>query len=147
MAWTNAHGARACPNNPINPVAFFLTCEIDANFLSTVTGRIGFAYWDRVLLYGKGGLAIGEIEAQIRCNTDSRLIAGIAPLNPGCQRKVRPAPRQAGRLAAAQSLPSPTIGQSSQKQAISTLEPTPIHLVSWARQPMSGGLAGSRPSA
>jgi opacity protein-like surface antigen len=29
-------------------------------------------------------LAIGEIEAQIRCNTDSRLIAGIAPLNPGC---------------------------------------------------------------
>jgi len=77
-AWTNAHGARPCPN------LFFFTCEIDVNSLYTVTGRIGYAYWDRVLWYGKGGLAIGEIKAQGRCNTDSQLILGVAPLNSGC---------------------------------------------------------------
>lgn len=78
MAWTNAHGSRPCPNS------IFFTCEISADFLATVTGRIGFAYWDRVLWYGKGGLAIGEFRAQGRCNTDSQLVFGTAPLNSGC---------------------------------------------------------------
>jgi opacity protein-like surface antigen len=76
-AWTNAHGGRPCPN------AFFFTCEIDVNSLYTVTGRIGYAYWDRVLWYGKGGLAIGEVKAQARCNIDSQLIFGVTAV-PGC---------------------------------------------------------------
>jgi opacity protein-like surface antigen len=76
-AWTNARGARSCPN------AFFFTCEIDVNSLYTVTGRIGFAYWDRVLWYGKGGLAIGEIKAQARCNTGSLPVFGIV-FTSGC---------------------------------------------------------------
>jgi opacity protein-like surface antigen len=76
-AWTNAHGARPCPN------AIFFTCEIEVNSLYTVTGRIGYAYWDRVLWYGKGGLAIGEIKADARCNIDSHLILGVTPVR-GC---------------------------------------------------------------
>jgi opacity protein-like surface antigen len=80
IAWTNAHGARPCPNG------FFFTCEINSNFLFTLTGRIGFAYWDRVLWYAKGGLAVGEFTAQVRCNTDSQLtiFGGGTFLNPGC---------------------------------------------------------------
>ncbi|MGH6834347.1 MAG: autotransporter domain-containing protein [Methylocella sp.] len=75
--WTNARGARACPN-------FFINCEINVNSLYTVTGRIGYTYPDKVLWYVKGGLAIGEVKAQGRCNTDSQLFFGIALLNPGC---------------------------------------------------------------
>src|SRR5215475_7135925 len=38
LAWTNAHGARPCP------IGFFANCEIDMNWLSTVTVRVGYAY-------------------------------------------------------------------------------------------------------
>jgi len=79
--WTNAHGARACPN------AFFFTCEINVNSLYTVTGRVGYVWPDRVLWYAKGGLAIGEIRAQVRCNTDSQLTPLLGTgglLNPAC---------------------------------------------------------------
>ncbi len=75
--WTNARGSRACPNN------FFFSCEINVNSLYTVTGRIGFAYPDRVLWYAKGGLAIGEVKAQGRCNTGSQPTLFIA-FPPGC---------------------------------------------------------------
>ncbi len=79
--WTNGHGARACPN-------FFFNCEIDVNSLYTVTGRVGYAYWDRVLWYGKAGLAIGEFRAQGRCDTDAMqtpfVITTGGLLNPGC---------------------------------------------------------------
>jgi opacity protein-like surface antigen len=50
--WTNADGARACPNG------FLFNCQIDVNSLYTVTGRVGYVYPDRVLWYAKGGLAI-----------------------------------------------------------------------------------------
>jgi opacity protein-like surface antigen len=76
--WTNAHGSHACPNG------FFFNCEINVNSLYTVTGRIGYVWPDRVLWYAKGGLAIGEVRAQGRCNTDSQLIFGVALFNPGC---------------------------------------------------------------
>jgi hypothetical protein len=52
LAWTNSHGARPCP------IGFFANCEIDTNWLSTVTSRIGYAYWNRLLAYVKGGAAI-----------------------------------------------------------------------------------------
>lgn len=86
MGWTNAHGARACPNG------FFFTCEANTNWLSTIAGRIGYAYWDRVLFYGKGGVAIGQIRSQIRCNTSDQpvlfVLSGASDnmslLNPGC---------------------------------------------------------------
>lgn len=80
--WTNAHGARACPNN------FFFNCEINVNSLYTVAGRVGYVWPDRVLWYAKGGLAIGEIRAQTRCNTDSQqvipFVSPVGLLNPAC---------------------------------------------------------------
>jgi opacity protein-like surface antigen len=82
--WTNAHGSRACPNGPNG---FFFNCEINVNSLYTVTGRVGYVWPDRVLWYAKGGLAIGEIRAQVRCNTDSQLTPLLGTgglLNPGC---------------------------------------------------------------
>jgi opacity protein-like surface antigen len=65
FGWTNAIGGRACPNN------FFFSCNVDINWLSTVTGRVGVASLDRLLLYIKGGLALGEVAATGRCNTGS----------------------------------------------------------------------------
>ena len=65
LAWTNAHGARSCP------IGFFANCEINMNWLSTVTGRIGYAYWDRLLIYVKGGAAIAADRAVAACTPNS----------------------------------------------------------------------------
>ena len=65
FAWTNAHGARSCP------IGFFANCEINMNWLSTVTGRIGYAYWDRLLIYVKGGAAIAADRAVAACTPNS----------------------------------------------------------------------------
>ena len=65
-AWTNAHGARPCPTG------FFYSCEINMNWLSTATARVGYAYWDRLLTYVKGGAAIAQDRAEIGCNTNSQ---------------------------------------------------------------------------
>jgi len=62
---TNAHGARACPNS------FFFTCEANADWLASGMLRVGYAYWDRVLIYAKGGVAAGRIGIQTVCNTGS----------------------------------------------------------------------------
>ena len=66
VSWTNAHGARPCPNG------FFHNCEISVHWLSTATARIGYAYWDRLLVYAKGGVAIARDRAQFVCNTNSQ---------------------------------------------------------------------------
>ena len=65
LAWTNAHGARPCP------IGFFANCEINTNWLSTATGRIGYAYWDRFLTYLKGGAAIARDRAEAACTPNS----------------------------------------------------------------------------
>jgi opacity protein-like surface antigen len=65
VSWTNSRGARPCPNG------FFYNCEINVNWLSTVTARIGYAYWDRLLLYAKRGAAIAQDRAQVVCTTTS----------------------------------------------------------------------------
>jgi opacity protein-like surface antigen len=65
-AWTNAHGARPCPTG------FFYSCEINMNWLSTATARIGYTYWDRLLTYVKAGAAIAQDRVEIGCNTNSQ---------------------------------------------------------------------------
>ena len=42
------------------------------NWVSTVTARIGYAHWDRLLAYVKGGAVIGQDRAQSVCDTNSR---------------------------------------------------------------------------
>jgi opacity protein-like surface antigen len=73
---TNAHGTRPCPTS------FFYDCEINVNWLATTTARIGYANWDRLLVYAKGGAAISQNRAEIVCNiacpsqSDSKTQAG-----------------------------------------------------------------------
>jgi outer membrane autotransporter protein len=66
LSWTNSRGARPCPNG------FFYSCEIDVTWLSTTTARIGYAYWDRLLVYAKGGVAIARDRARLVCNTGAQ---------------------------------------------------------------------------
>jgi opacity protein-like surface antigen len=65
LGWTNAHGARPCP------IGFFANCEVDTSWLSTATARIGYAYWDRLLIYAKGGAAIAQDHGKAACTADS----------------------------------------------------------------------------
>jgi opacity protein-like surface antigen len=62
VSWSNARGTRPCPTG------FFINCEIELNWLSTTTARVGYAYWDRLLLYAKGGAVIAQDRAQTVCN-------------------------------------------------------------------------------
>ncbi len=64
--WTHIRGAQPCPGG------FFYNCEMSYNWLSTATARIGYAYWDRLLAYVKGGAVIGQDQAQSACNTNSQ---------------------------------------------------------------------------
>jgi outer membrane autotransporter protein len=67
-AWTNAHGARPCP------IGFFANCEVNMNWLSTATARVGYAYWDRLLLYVKGGAAIAQDRTEVACTANSAIM-------------------------------------------------------------------------
>jgi len=71
VGWTNARGAQPCPTG------FFYNCEINTNWLSTATARIGYAYWDRLLTYVKAGAVIAQDRADIVCDTGSRPTGGI----------------------------------------------------------------------
>ena len=75
LSWTNARGARPCPDG------FFYNCEIEMSWLSTTTARVGYAYWDRLMLYAKGGVAIARDRARLVCNTGAQ--PTVVPLN-GC---------------------------------------------------------------
>jgi len=76
--WSNSHGARGCPQNP-----FIDNCESKLDFLATLTGRVGYAFWNRAIVYVKGGVAVGDLKERVICNTDSRVILGIG-VPPGC---------------------------------------------------------------
>jgi opacity protein-like surface antigen len=74
---TNSRGARPCPTG------FFYNCEIDTDWLATATARVGYAYWDRLLMYAKGGAAIAQDRAESWCNTVSQPTVPAAGLT-GC---------------------------------------------------------------
>jgi opacity protein-like surface antigen len=74
---TNARGARPCPTG------FFYNCEINTNWLSTATARVGYANWDRLLVYAKGGAAVAQDRAESWCNTASQPTIPAAGLT-GC---------------------------------------------------------------
>lgn len=74
---TNARGARPCPTG------FFYNCEINTDWLATTTARVGYSYWDRLLVYAKGGAAIAQDRAESSCNTVSQPTIPAAGLT-GC---------------------------------------------------------------
>jgi opacity protein-like surface antigen len=77
IGWTNARGAQPCLTD------FFHNCEINSNWLSTATARVGYAYWDRLLTYVKAGAAIAQDQAQVVCDTGSRPTIATVTLD-GC---------------------------------------------------------------
>jgi opacity protein-like surface antigen len=77
IGWTNAHGAQPCPRG------FFHSCEVNTDWLSTATARIGYAYWDRILAYVKAGAVIAQDRAQSVCDTGSWPTVAAAVLD-GC---------------------------------------------------------------
>jgi outer membrane autotransporter protein len=66
--WVDANGSRSCPNG------FFFNCEASMKWMVTGTARVGYALWDRSIIYLKGGVAAGEMEIKTTCNT------GASPL-------------------------------------------------------------------
>jgi len=58
--WTNIRGNALCGTG-----AFATSCEVRNDFLGTFRGRLGYAGWDRALLYITGGLAYGNIKTNI----------------------------------------------------------------------------------
>jgi opacity protein-like surface antigen len=75
IGWTNARGVQPCQTD------FFHNCEINSNWLSTATARVGYAYWDRLLTYVKAGAVIAHDRAESVCDTGSR--PTLVPLD-GC---------------------------------------------------------------
>ena len=64
MGWTNAQGAAGC----LDGASF--TCENQADWLATATGRVGYTFWgDRILSYAKAGLAAGNFTVTYSCDT------------------------------------------------------------------------------
>jgi opacity protein-like surface antigen len=64
-AGSTMHGAQTCPSG------VFYSCEASVAWLSTVTGRVGYA-WDRSLAYVKAGAVIAMGEAGFVCTTGSQ---------------------------------------------------------------------------
>lgn len=60
-SWTNKRGS-AVDIPPFNPA---FTSETRENWIATVRGRLGWAAWDRVLIYATGGAAFADIEGRI----------------------------------------------------------------------------------
>jgi outer membrane immunogenic protein len=73
MDWSGLKGSFS------TPAAFCSTapCTTENNWLSTVRGRIGFA-WDRVLVFGTAGGAFGNVKASFNGNSDNDTEAGWA---------------------------------------------------------------------
>jgi opacity protein-like surface antigen len=63
--WADAKGGKSCTGG-LTP--FFFTCEAEQDSLTTLTGRLGYA-WGRALFYAKAGLAAGEVTVQTSTNT------------------------------------------------------------------------------
>jgi outer membrane immunogenic protein len=55
--WASITGSRLCP------IATFV-CATRGDFLGSVRARVGYA-WDRVLIFGSGGLGIGEFKYSV----------------------------------------------------------------------------------
>jgi hypothetical protein len=63
-------GIARCPDEDRDPGGR-RTCT-HAAFCGTATARIGYAYWDRILVYAEGGAAIAQDWAENSCNTASQ---------------------------------------------------------------------------
>jgi opacity protein-like surface antigen len=70
---TNTKGSTACNSNATIPPSVMLltSCNASADWIGTVTGRIGYAWWDRAMVYVKAGGAWTEEKFSASCNNYS----------------------------------------------------------------------------
>lgn len=72
MSWSSARGGAPCP------FSSFVTCQNKSDWFATVTGRVGYAFWgDRVLTYGKAGLALTDFKVRYACATGAAPAPGV----------------------------------------------------------------------
>jgi outer membrane autotransporter protein len=76
---TNAHGSRPCPP----PADSLLVCEDGVNWIGTATARLGYAFWDRSIVYGRAGVAFDESKIQLSCTSGPFNTLGL----PNCYQK------------------------------------------------------------
>jgi opacity protein-like surface antigen len=103
-AWNNASGSNACGPMTIGASLFNTTCRDEADWIATVTGRLGYA-WGRALLYGKAGAAWTHEAFSVTCN--------FGPLNgsqPAGQNCVNPAGALLGQISASDNRVGWTVG-------------------------------------
>lgn len=68
---TNAHGARPCQ------ISFLVTCEDNKDWIGTATARLGYAYWNRALVYGRAGVVYTNTTLDAVCNGGSQPLTRI----------------------------------------------------------------------
>jgi outer membrane immunogenic protein len=76
--WTNLHGNSGPTCGAISAVVIPpVSCQTQSQWLATVRGRVGYAF-DRILLYGTGGAAFGNIQTGLNppSTFDSSVEAG-----------------------------------------------------------------------
>lgn len=71
-AWTNFNGNRTCPSAAFPIFTTLLTCHTHMTSMSTVAGRVGYA-WDNVLLFAKGGGAWKRGSEDITNNSNGQV--------------------------------------------------------------------------
>lgn len=68
---TNAHGARQCQ------FGIFFNCEVDVKYIGTATAKLGYAFWNRSLVYVRAGGAFGDLKLTTTCNTGPFNVFGV----------------------------------------------------------------------
>jgi opacity protein-like surface antigen len=83
IAISNATGGQSCQPNVFD-TDIGQNCNNTNRVLATADARVGYAPWDRVLVYAKGGAAWTNDKLNIVCNQDALLFFGGAcfPTNP-----------------------------------------------------------------
>jgi len=73
LAGTNTKGGAACNSlsagPPVSPL-FEMTCKASADWIATLTGRVGYS-WERALFYVKAGGAWTDEHFSATCNTSA----------------------------------------------------------------------------
>jgi opacity protein-like surface antigen len=68
--WSNASGGQSCRPG-INDPLIVENCNSDNRVLATATGRLGYTWLDRILFFGKAGIAWTDERLNVSCNGDA----------------------------------------------------------------------------
>ncbi len=75
LAFTNAQGGQSCQDG-INNINVTANCDDDIHLLATVAARVGYAWWDDVLIFAKAGGAWTNNLLNASCNGDAQFEQG-----------------------------------------------------------------------